>query len=67
MSNLIDNVIKQYSKDNVLINGKWYVAKPLGKLPFRERFKDAILCLKGNAVAFHFKEDELKGGGLINE
>lgn len=62
MSNLIDNVVKQYSKDNVLINGKWYIAKPLGKLPFRTRLKDAILCLKGDATAFHFKEDEIKGG-----
>ena len=59
MSELIDNVVKYYSLNNVEINGKWYIAKPISYIKFINKIKDAWLCLIGKSFAVHFKEDEL--------
>lgn len=59
MSVLIDGVIKTFSKNNVCIKGKWYIAKPIrGYVSLTERFKDAVKVFNGECLAVHFKEDE---------
>ena len=60
MSNLLDNVVKNCIKDNVLIDGKWYIAKPMSKETREDKWSDAISWLKGKSLAVHFKEDEIK-------
>ena len=60
MSNLLDNVVKNCIKDNVLIDGKWYIAKPMSNRTWKDKWSDAISCLKGKSIAVHFKEDEIK-------
>ena len=60
MSKLIDDVVKGCSKENALINGKWYFAKPITNISLLTRIKDAYLCLTGKATAVHFKQDECK-------
>lgn len=58
MSILLDDAIKNCVKTNVLIDGKWYFAKPESSRTFLDRCKDAISCLKGKSFAVHFKVDE---------
>lgn len=60
MSVLID-LFGGPSENLVEINGKWYKAKPINNLPFKDRIKDSIKVLTGKAIAVHFKEDESKG------
>lgn len=59
MSTLIDNIVEEndsMSSRRVNYRGR-YIAKPLGKEPFIQRVKDAILVLKGKAKAYHYMED----------
>ena len=60
MSELIDDVVKSCVNENVLIENKWYLAKPIVNKSLLTRIKDAYLCLTGKATAVHFKQDELK-------
>ena len=55
MSRLIDTVDFNMQ---VKIGNIWYIAKPFGKDSLKFRIKSAIEVLKGNATAFHYKEDE---------
>lgn len=55
MSRLIDTI--DYNTQ-VKIGDKWYIAKPVGKDSLKFRIKSAIEVLKGEAIAFHYKEDE---------
>ena len=57
MSILIDK-IKGFEDNTVKIGDRWYIAKPLAKLPLKVRIKDSFKVLKGKAIAVHFKEDE---------
>lgn len=59
MSKLIDDIIKCNSMNNVEINGKWYIAKPIIYRKFINQIKDSWLCLIGKSFAIHFKEDEI--------
>ena len=53
MATLVDTFLYD-QKD---FKGKWFVAKPLGKLSLFQRFKDAIGVLTGKYVAVYFYED----------
>lgn len=57
MSMLIDK-IKEYESTKCLIDEKWYIAKPIGKISLRQKIKDCIAVLGNKAIAVHFKEDE---------
>lgn len=57
MSILIDKLIKE-DENQIEINKKWYIAKPLNKPSFVQRVKDAIMVLCGYARAYHYFEDE---------
>ena len=59
MSILIDK-LKNYENNQVEINGKWYIAKPLNNLPVKNRIKDSIKVLMGKAITVHYKEKEIK-------
>lgn len=59
MSILIDK-IKKYENNKCLINEKWYIAKPVGKLSLKQRIKDCIEILNNKAIAVHYKEDEIE-------
>jgi len=65
MSVLIDELIENPKSINTEINNKWYVAKPLGKESFIQRYRDAIMVLWGNAQAFHYFEDEANTWGEV--
>ena len=61
MSMLIDDVVDIYSKNNVEINGKWYIVKPIERRKgLFTRIKDSYLCFVGKSFAIHFKEDEIR-------
>lgn len=55
MSRLIDSINKETTK---CINGKWCIAKPVGKDSVLTRIKDSFEVLTGKAIAVHYKEDE---------
>lgn len=55
MSRLIDTID---FNTRVKIGDKWYIAKPVGEDSLEFRVKSAIEVLRGEAVAFHYKEDE---------
>lgn len=57
MSILIDK-LKKYENNKCLINGKWYIAKPVGELSLKQKIKDCIKILNNKAIAVHYKEDE---------
>lgn len=59
MSNLLDDVVKNCIKNNVLIGDKWFIAKPLSNRNWMDKLSDAVSCLKGKSIAVHFKEDEI--------
>lgn len=62
MSILIDKFI---DKNNLCeINGKWYIAKPINKVPLIARISDCIRILNNRSIAVHYKEDELKKGAI---
>ena len=64
MSILIDEII--YTEhDQEEVGNKWYVAKPLNKLSFKQRFKDALNVIYGDARAFHYFEDEANTWGEV--
>jgi len=65
MSILIDELIENSKSTKIEINNKWYVAKPLGKKSFIQRYRDAIMVLWGNAQAFHYFEDEANTLGEV--
>ena len=64
MSILIDKLIN-ISKDKEEVGGTWYIAKPLGKKSFIQRYRDAINVLWGDAQAFHYFEDEANTWGEV--
>jgi len=43
MSVLIDELIENSKSTKIKVNNKWYVAKPLGKKSFIQRYRDAIM------------------------
>jgi hypothetical protein len=54
MTQLIDS----YSNTTTEIKNEWWIKKP--HLPsWTTRVKQAVLVLKGKAIAVHFKEDEI--------
>ena len=56
-------MIDDYTENNVSINGKWYIAKPI---PFKGlyglwlRFKDSLKVFSGKGTAVYFAEDKIK-------
>ena len=62
MADLIDN----YKDSQETVNGKWYIAKPVGWQGWYKyvlRFKDAIGVLTGKYTAVYFAKDN-KGKGV---
>ena len=57
MSMLIDCVSNE---NQALIEGRWYIAKPLPYLSILSRLRDAIRIITGKSIAVHYKEDEGK-------
>lgn len=55
MSRLIDTLNRETCK---CFNGKWYIAKPIGKDSLKSRIRDSFKILTGKAIAIHFREDE---------
>ena len=63
MSILIDNIYEVHHKDiQTVINGEWYMSKPLGPSLTLDRLwnriVDAYRVLTNKSIAVHFKEDE---------
>lgn len=58
MSMLID-LFRGSSANLVKIGNKWFVARPVGKFPIKDRIMDSYKVLTGKAIAVHFREDEL--------
>ena len=69
MSILIDELIKNrmHRSHHEEIGGSWYIAKPLNVKykSLKQRFKDALSVLYGNAFAVHYFEDEANTWGEI--
>ena len=64
MSILIDELIqKEHDKKEVC--HRWYIVKPSDNLSFKQRFKDALNVLYGNARAFHYFDDEANTWGEV--
>lgn len=65
MSKLIDNVInEEINKNKILVNDKWYIAKPLDIIngcTLIKRIKDCIRIIEGKSIAVHYKQDEIYG------
>ena len=57
MSMLIDSI---NNDDQVCIDGKWYIAKPIPYFTFMSQMKDTIRVFIGKSIAVHYKEDEGK-------
>jgi len=66
MSILIDKLLsdkKDYpTTNNGELNGRWFIAKPLGPSLYtkeiKNRFKDAYRIIIGKSFAVHYREDE---------
>lgn len=58
MSRLIDKFICESIKNQTLIKGTYYIAKPLPDATLKNKLKDCIKILNNKAVAVHYKEDE---------
>ncbi len=63
MSILIDALIKDTTQESV--GNSWYITKPLNKISFRQRIKDAISVFYGNARAYHYFQDEANTWGEV--
>ena len=60
MSILIDKVVNStYRCKTKSYDGKWYISKPLNKLPLKDRIKDAIRVLTNKSFACHYYEDDI--------
>jgi hypothetical protein len=60
---LIDNSHRLQTQTE--IGGRWYISKPLpfyGLWAVWQRVKDAMRVLRGQSIAVHYKEDEVKHG-----
>jgi len=55
---LVDNLFG-YETNHLAIDGIWYYAKPLFRQSLKRKLAWCLEILKGQAVAVHFKEDEL--------
>ena len=64
MSILIDELLKKNFEQREVL-GTWYIAKPMGKKSFIQRYKDAIMVLWGNAQAYHYFDDEAETWGEV--
>lgn len=60
MSILIDKLIdKNKEKTNqVMLNGRWFIAKPIHHISFRNKIVDAARILIGKSFAYHYYEDQ---------
>jgi hypothetical protein len=57
MSFLIDVIAKTSARNQVLIGGRWFMAKPYGKDPLSVRFRNAIRVITGKSRAYHYRSD----------
>ena len=62
MSKLIDQLVYEQTQslNQTEINGKWYIAKPIGIMkPWWVRLREAWKVLCGELQTYYYKEDEI--------